>query len=146
MAIITKLRVGFLTEVFEFLKNKVYENDFLKNVALIFDSMSIRSHLMYDKKTDKHYGYVDYGGVANGNLEELATEVLVFQIVLFTKKFKLPIAYFFINKITGELQSQFVKLAIEKLNEIGICVRSITCDGCSTNIKSLQLLGFNFFF
>lgn len=54
--------------------------------------MSIRSQLMYDKKTDKHYGYVNYGGVAN--LEELSTEVLVLQIVSFTKKFKLPIAYF----------------------------------------------------
>lgn len=40
---------------------------------------------------------------------------------------------------------QLVRTAIEKLGEVGVWIRSITCDGCSTNIKCLQLLGFKIF-
>lgn len=134
--------VGFLTEVFNYLKNNVQDNAHMQDVSLIFDSMAIRSQIVYDKKIDKHCGYVDYGGIAAPNLEELATEALVFQIVSYSKKFKIPIAYFFINKISGNLQCELLKLAIGKLNDIGICVRSITCDGCATNMKTLHLLGF----
>jgi hypothetical protein len=36
-----------------------------------------------------------------------------------------------------------VLLAIEKLFKIGIIVRSITCDGCITNLKTFQILGCN---
>jgi hypothetical protein len=134
--------VGFLSEVFEFLKTQSH-NDYLKDVALIFDSMAIRKQIVYDKQSDKHYGYVDLGGIANIETEEMATEALVLQIVSFTKKFKCPVAYFFVNKITSSLQKQFLLLAIEKLFNIGIIVRSITCDGCITNLKTIQILGCN---
>jgi hypothetical protein len=75
--------VGFLSEVFEFLKTQSH-NDYLKDVALIFDSMAIRKQIVYDKQSDKHYGYVDLGGIANIETEEMATEALVLQIVSFT--------------------------------------------------------------
>ena len=135
--------VGFLTEVFGFLKLQVIKHDYLKNVALIFDAMALHTAIAYDKKTDKHYGYIDLGGIAHVNNEEMATEALVFQIVSFKQKFKCPIGYFFINKISASVQKQLVVVAIQKLFEIGISVRSITCDCCATNIKTLTLLGCN---
>lgn len=42
--------VGFLEEVFEFLKQEVTEKDYLKNCALIMDAMSIRKQILWDKK------------------------------------------------------------------------------------------------
>lgn len=132
--------VGFLTEVFEHLQIEVPKKDYLKDVALIFDSMAIRTQILHDIKTDKNVGYVDYGGILNNNSKDLATEVLVFQIVSYNK-YKCPIAYFFINKINANVQAQLVQMAIEKLYDVGITVRSITCDGARTNLATFTTLG-----
>lgn len=77
--------VGFMVEVFEYLKLSGSEND-LENVALIFDSMAIKSEEAYDKHNDKIWGYVDFAGIVPYDSECLATEVLVFQIVSFKRK------------------------------------------------------------
>lgn len=136
--------VGFISEVLNYLKGAVKENDNLQNVALIFDAMSIRSEIKYDHKSDKYWGYVDYGGILVNDSETLATEVLIFQIVSFTTKFKCPIAYFLINKISAHIQSQLLLAAIRYLGDINITVRSLTCDGTVTNLKSYELLGCDF--
>lgn len=59
-----------------------------KNLALVFDAMSIGSKLRYDVKTDKYWGYVDYGGKLPNDAETLASEVLAFQIISLTEQFK----------------------------------------------------------
>lgn len=133
--------VGFLTEVFEYLQIEVPRKSYLKNVALIFDSMAIRTQIVHDIKADKNEGYVDYGGCLHYNSQDLATEALVFQIVSYTNRFKCPIAYFFVNKINANIQAQLIKVAIEKLYEVGIIVRSITCDGAKSNLATFTLLG-----
>lgn len=86
--------------------------------------MAIRSQLLYDVKNDKQCGYIDLGGITSAGTEELATEALVFMIVSYTRPFKCPIAYFYVNKVTANLQSQIILTAIRKLFEIGIVVRS----------------------
>ena len=136
---------GFNAEVLAFLKKEVQTNECLKDVALLFDAMSIRSEIVYDKKTDKYRGYIDYGGIAHTNSEELATEVLVLQSLSYQRKLKIAIGYFFINKIRAELQCQILNVATEMLQDIGITVRSITCDGCATNLKTFNLLGCKFY-
>ncbi|CAG4945242.1 unnamed protein product [Parnassius apollo] len=76
--------VGFLKEVFEFLKLNVQTNPALIHVALIFDSMAIKSELVYEKNSDKTWGYVDLGGIENVDSYEVAKESLIFQIVSYT--------------------------------------------------------------
>lgn len=55
---------GILTEVLKYLKEKSSDENysFLKDVALVFDSMAIRKGIMYDKKKDKFSEFVDLGG------------------------------------------------------------------------------------
>lgn len=122
-----------MVEVFEYLKSSVSGND-LENVALIFDAMAIKSEEVYDKHKDKMWGYVDYAGIVPYDSECLATEVLVLQIVSFKRKFKCPIAYFFIDKISASIQAQLLITAINMLYNIGITVRSLTCDGTASNV------------
>lgn len=135
---------GFMSEVLESLKILAQQKDYLKNVSLVFDAMSIRSALTYEKKTDKYWGYVDFGGIINDDSESLATEALVFMIVSYKDKFKCPIAYFFVNKISASIQAQLILTAIRLLENNNITVRSITCDGTMTNIKTYEILGCNF--
>lgn len=136
--------VGFLSEVLEYLKVQVKlpEHKYLKNVALIFDGMALKQDLAYDQKLDKVIGYVDLGPIPVCDQEKLATEALVFQIVSYSHRFKCPIAYFYIqNCLEGELLSELLKTAITLLYEIGITVRSLTCDGASSNVKAYKCLG-----
>ncbi|CAG4944169.1 unnamed protein product [Colias eurytheme] len=136
--------VGFLSEVLEYLKLQVQvpEKSYLKNVALIFDGMALKQDLIYDQKLDKVFGYVDLGKIVVSDPEEMATEALVFQIVSYTTHFKCPIAYFFIkNTLHAELLAELLHTAVVLLTEIGITVRSMTCDGAPSNIRAYQFLG-----
>lgn len=136
--------VGFLSEVLDYLKEQVKlpEKIYLKNVALIFDGMALKQNLAYDQKLDKVVGYVDLGPISVSDPEKLASEALVFQIVSYGVRFKCPIAYFFIaNSLPGELLSELIKTTIILLDEIGVTVRSLTCDGASSNIKAYEYLG-----
>ncbi|RVE40921.1 hypothetical protein evm_014429 [Chilo suppressalis] len=136
--------VGFLTEVLDYLKQEVMKSDkiYLKNVALIFDGMSVKKDLSPDQKTGKIFGYVDLGEITVSDPEQLASEALVFQIVSYGHYFKCPIAYFFIpNCLSGDLLAELLHTAIILLHEIDITVRSLTCDGAASNIKAYECLG-----
>lgn len=140
---------GFIDSVFKFLENESTSKKYLENVALIFDSMAIRKQVTLDSKAEKCRGLVDYGSVM-GELKStldptnVATELLAFQIVSYKDKFKCVIANFFIHGISAHVQSELLRVAIEKLYRVGVIVRSITCDCCTTNERTLELLGCNF--
>lgn len=81
-------------------------------------------------------------GIVLSDSEEFTKEVLVFLIVSFKDKFKCPVAYFFINKISAEVQSQLLLNIISALYESGVIVRSLTSDGIF-NLKTYKLLRCN---
>jgi len=142
-------KAGFHDVVFDFLQNESINSVYLKDIALIVDSMSIKSTVVHDNKDGIYKGYVDYGSAERElNLKydktDLASEVLVFQIVSYSNKFKIPIAHFFVNKISSENQSKLIMEAIKKLYNVGITVHSITCDGTAVNFATLENLGFCF--
>ena len=92
-------QTGFIDHVFEFLKKENINCDYLKNVALIMDSMAIKSRVIYDTNNGMFKGYVDYGSAGRElnlqyNEKDIASEALVFQIVSYSTKFKIPIAHF----------------------------------------------------
>lgn len=132
---------GYLQEVFNYLKHNVSDKPYLKECALIFDSMSIRKQLVWNNNKKVYAGYVDMGSIVNIDAEELATEALVFQIVSYTEKFKCPIAYFLVNKLSADLMSEIVRVCLLKLFSVGVLVRSVTCDGAAVNIQTLKNLG-----
>lgn len=78
------------------------------------------------------------------NETDIASEVLVFQIVLYSTKFKILVAHFFENKITSNSQSKLLIEAIKKLYDTGVTVRSITCDGAKINFSTMKKLGCSF--
>lgn len=144
----TSCDAGFLDGVFAFLQSEKFRSDGISNVGLIIDGMSIRSGICVDQKENSLRGNVDYGNAAHlvdapcG--EKKAKEMLAFQIVSYSTKFKVPIAHFFINGATAIVQRKLIEEAIKKLYAVGVIVRSITCDGTTTNISTLEMLGCNF--
>ena len=70
----------------------------------------------------------------------MATEALIIMAVCLRGTWKLPIAYFFQNKITGSFQAELIKVAVKSCHERAIRVHSLTFDGCSANPGSMQKL------
>ncbi|KAF2900482.1 hypothetical protein ILUMI_05701 [Ignelater luminosus] len=76
---------SLVNSVFDYLKNETLKSDFVRDVALTVDGMSIRSQMCVDQKENSLRGYVDYGEAGQElnikyNSTELATEMLAFQI------------------------------------------------------------------
>lgn len=92
------------------LKQEIDNMPYVRNCALMFDSMSIRKQISYNANLDRKMGYVDLGGIANADSIGLATEALVFMIVSLNGNFKCPTAYFFINKMIAILQAQITSV------------------------------------
>lgn len=53
----------------------------------------------------------------------------------------MPIAYFFTDKVDAQVQAQLINFAINLCSEYGIKIWNLTCDGTSTNIRTLEILG-----
>lgn len=110
---------GILHEVIDYFKQKLKSEasnfSHVKYVVLIYDAMSIREGFWPDK-SGKVYGYCDLGGIAHTDNEELAKKALFFIIGSLNKKFKCPVAYFFINKINATVQSQLVLAVVTFFN------------------------------
>lgn len=75
------------------------------------------------------------------NEREEATEALVLMVVGVNDNFKLPIAYFFVNKITGEEKANIVLEALRFLHPTGVKILSLTCDGPKVHFKMMNVLG-----
>lgn len=107
--------------------------------------MSIRKQIMWDDSQGKFLGYVDYGGIVDIDYDSPASEALFLQIVSYTNKFKLPVAYLLTNKANADIQTQIIICCLRKLFEAGIVIRSIISDGTVTNIQTFRkLIGSDF--
>lgn len=132
---------GISSEALHSIKQRVNVTEYALVGSLIFDEMAIRQHVEYDGT--KFSGYTDMGQDIVCDDCTLATEALVFMIVCINGAWKLPIAYFLINKITAE-KSNLVLQCISAIHNTGIKVVSITCDGMMTNQSLLKCLGCKF--
>lgn len=63
-------------------------------------------------------------------------------IVSLKEKFVCPIDYFFIDKISADVQARLA--AIRMLDYMDIRVRTLTADGTTSNIKTFEKLGCDF--
>lgn len=117
----------------------VVDHDRHHLVSLVFDEMSIRKHVDFDGT--KNVGFIDYGTNINSDLESLATNALVYMVVSINSNWKIPIAYFLIDKVTACEKANITKLIIHQIQSTGITITNITCDGLATNIKMAEELG-----
>jgi len=62
-------------------------------------------------------------------------------LVSINGKWKIPIGYFFQNKISAVTQAQLIKSALTLSHGAGLRVWAVTCDGAYTNFALLKILG-----
>lgn len=107
--------------------------------SLILDSMAIKKFVEWDGS--KFLGYVNFGIELNDDGAPLAKEALVFLLNCINGSWKFPVAYFFVDGISGEQLSTLVLRALTLINETGVIVSSLTFDGTATNISMATHLG-----
>lgn len=140
---------GFDTDAFDFLEKKATEFKFKNNknllCSLVLDGMAIRSHSQWNAERMRFDGFVDMGQrlTAQGILP-MAKEALVFMVVGVEEKFKMPLAYFFINGLNTNQMAFLTQEMLIKLGKIGIETTSITLDGLKVNISMCTALGADF--
>lgn len=133
---------GFTKQAFSSLKRRVEEeNERGKDVlcSLMLDEMSIKKHVEWNG--EKMVGFVDIGTGITDESSPIATDALVFMAVCVNGSWKVPIGYFLINGLNGSERANLVIKCIQMLNDVGVIVISLTCDGPSCHISMLKELG-----
>lgn len=108
--------------------------------ALIFDEMSIRKHLQWSDSRKEFLGSINYGFRMNKEEIPLAKNAIVFLLNGVNIKFTMPIAFYFIETLTGAEKMNLLKEIIIAISACGVRVLSITFDGFSTNFTMCELL------
>ncbi|GFS26498.1 THAP domain-containing protein 9 [Elysia marginata] len=135
---------GFLKDVISGMKRQLGEDSNMADVAVMFDSMSLRKQVIYDQTLQKYVGHINQGHLQIASDDALASESLTFLAVGLKKFFKVPFGYFPIDEIDALQQAQLVKDGISLLSEAGFNVEAIVCDGSFTNQATATALGCDF--
>lgn len=137
---------GVLTESLNVIKHRVNcakQSGKTIFLALMLDEMSIKRQVIWNEQLKKFVGYVDYGtGCYDENSEE-ATEALVFLVNAVNEKWKVPIAYYYTNKLSGQDKANIINELLIHLNGTGAEIISLTFDGAPSNISMANILGAN---
>ena len=136
---------GFFKDVFSYIQQKGLEDNTYKDCALIFDSMHIKSGLVYNPSTGNYEGFSDYGNnISAFDPNIIATEALVFMLVGLRGHWKCPIGYVLCEKISTTNLVCLLTKAINLCIQHGIDVHSVTCDGAFSNFSAMKSLGCSF--
>jgi hypothetical protein len=71
----------------------------------------------------------------------LANHLLAFVVTGLSTSFKIPVAYFFVRKLTGTKLFKLICHVIKKIESEGFSVYRIVTNNASTNIKTFKLFG-----
>eukprot|EP00795_Rhopilema_esculentum_P013870 gene13870-4818_t len=131
---------GFTEPSFLAIKRKVESSNEKVVLSLMLDEMSIRKHIAWDGT--KFRGYVDLGcGNESDDSSSVAKEVLVFMAVSVNGAWKIPLAYFFIDGLSGAERANLINVCLQRIWDTGAKVVSVTCDGPSCHFSMMSELG-----
>lgn len=111
-----------------------------RDCVVMWDEMSIKELVQYDKYKDKFEGIEDYGN--NDRTLIPATEALVFLVSGIRRTWSFPVTYYFSqNNTVSDKLSSLVKSCIQTLHKVGFRVRAGICDMSFTNQGFYRRLG-----
>ena len=141
-------RPGFLMNVLESLKKKVAHCNDAADAGLMFDGMSVKKEIVYNRKFDMNEGYIDYGSEVSleeeGEEKKVASEVTMIMLVGQRTRWRVPIGYFLTSCLSAEVLSKLLQQAFTLAHDANIKVHTLTFDGAKTNIKAVKNLGMKY--
>ena len=106
-----------------------------KHASLIVDEMTIKPMEKYDKNLQKFVGAVDLGGVTSSESTALANKMIGFVLNGLNTRYKIPVAFFFVNSLIAPQPTDLTVHVIQKVEECGFCVDRLVTDCLSVNVK-----------
>jgi len=107
--------------------------------CLLFDELSIRENVCFNQKLDCIEGYEDYGTERPCNI---ANHALLFMVRGLHRKWKQPVAYYFIHGSTNAgLLMKFLKEVLGACQNAGLHVVATVCDIGANSVSASQMLG-----
>lgn len=110
-------------------------------ITVIFDEMHIQRNMSWCRATNKFVGLIDIGTHNENEEFTLAKDVIVFMVSSMNTYFQLPIAFYFIQSLTGKEKADLLIQITTEISKRGIKVAAVTFDGHSSNVNMCQRLG-----
>ncbi|XP_043428290.1 DNA transposase THAP9 isoform X2 [Prionailurus bengalensis] len=134
---------GFNSNIFSFLQRRVENGDQLyQYCSLIIKGVSLKQQLQWDPSSHHLQGFMDFGlGILDADETPLASETILLMAVGISGHWRTPLGYFFVNRASGYLQAQLLRLTIGKLSDIGITVLAVTSDATAHSVQMAKALG-----
>ncbi|EEC05889.1 hypothetical protein IscW_ISCW004302, partial [Ixodes scapularis] len=110
----------------------------------MLNGMSMKRGVSLDVPSGMLVGYIDLGqGLGPHESDEvpMATEALVLMTVGLASLWKIPIGYFLANGAPGQLLKSLFQDAIAAVEECGLHVKALVCDGLEANVSMTNLVG-----
>lgn len=128
---------GCTQEALQILKRKQKTYHGTLYACLTMDEMALRKQIEWDPKQKKFIGYIDYGLEFGLESEKLpvAKEVLVYLLTCVNQRWKIPVAYYFVNGLTSEERAEITNKVLSFLTNSGVKVIALTFDGLPSNIN-----------
>ncbi|XP_072155525.1 uncharacterized protein [Bemisia tabaci] len=132
---------GICQPVLDALKKSVAAmNPLDRYCTLMFDEISLRQQLWYNRGQDRIEGFQDHKG--QGVSSKLADHGLVFMIQGLRRHYKQPVAYYLSHSATtAERLVIFIKNVIRACRDAGLHIASTVCDLGTSNVSALKKLG-----
>ena len=111
-----------------------------KMFALVFDEVSLKPCLVYDKSRDCVTGFEDFSG--GSRTSNIANHALVLMLRSLTGKEKLPLGFYFsCYAIKADRLHEIIMRALKELNDAGAIVKVLICDQGGNNSRLFKMLG-----
>ena len=107
--------------------------------ALMLDEMAIRKHIQF--ADGEYHGFVDVGNGQQDDSAPIAKDALVLMVVSVNASWKIPVAYFLVDGMSGSERANVIRECLHRLHATGVQVVSLTCDGPSCHFSMLKDLG-----
>ena len=101
--------------------------------TLMLDEMAIRKHIQF--------GFVDVGNGQQDDSAPMAKDALVLMVVSVNASWKIPVAYFLMDGMSGPERANVIRECLLRLHATGVQVVSLTCDGPSCHFSMFNDIG-----
>lgn len=112
--------------------------------SLVFDEIRIKKGIEWCPKTESYFGLMHTAESDDMDGLPMITDAIVFMICGINEFFKLPVAYYFIQKLNAEERAKLVKELIIEITNAGIEISNLTFDGYSANVAMCKQFGCSF--
>ncbi|XP_046401743.1 uncharacterized protein LOC124167740 [Ischnura elegans] len=133
---------GVTMESLNTLRLQVNQSKYPIYCTLLVDDMAIRKHVEWDGF--KYHGYVNFGTEFSDDDIPVAKEATVFMIVGVNANWKIPVAFFLSDGISGEQRANLMLQVLHQVHDTGAIVTAVTFDGAASNLAMARTLGCQF--